>query len=75
MQVGVDAKVLIQFVRTIHSYNMTGPETGLNITRLDTADVQSRVQVGLRGLHHKVLAKEIAMPCALCSVYVARVVA
>ena len=45
LQVGANAKIFIQFVRTIHSYNVTGPETGLNITKLDTADIQSRVQV------------------------------
>ena len=35
-------------MRTIHSYNATGPETGLNVTKLDTADIKSRVQVALR---------------------------
>jgi len=42
--------ILIQFVRTIHAYNATGPQTGLNITKLDTADIKSRIQVSKRVL-------------------------
>ena len=41
----MSAKVLFQSVEATHTYALSGPQTGLNVTIQDTADVQSRLEV------------------------------
>ena len=41
----MSAKVLFQQVAAAHIYATSGPQTGLNVTIQDTADVLSRLEV------------------------------
>ena len=53
MQANVSAKVLFQQVEAAHTYATNGPQTGLNITIQDTADVLSRLEVRAIGIRHR----------------------
>ena len=51
LQLGVpfDVNIILQWVRTIHTYANNADQSFLNVTTADAADIKNRVQVLHRG--------------------------